>query len=56
MSDFGVRHRDAALKSGDTSPQSKWRPYPKYKDSGVEWLGKISGKSQRARGMARFKR
>ena len=41
MSDFGVRHRDADLESGDTSPQSKWRPYPKYKDSGVEWLGEI---------------
>ncbi|MDF0591743.1 restriction endonuclease subunit S [Candidatus Methanocrinis natronophilus] len=21
--------------------QSKWRPYPQYKDSGVEWLGEI---------------
>jgi len=41
MSDFGVRHRDAALESGDASPQSKWRPYPKYKDSGVEWVGEI---------------
>lgn len=38
---LGVRQRDAALESGDTSPQSKWRPYPKYKDSGVEWLGAI---------------
>lgn len=38
---LGVRHRDAALKSGDTSPQSKWRLYPKYTDSGVDWLGKI---------------
>ena len=38
---LGVRHRDAALESGDTSPQSKWRPYPKYKDSGIEWLGDI---------------
>jgi len=38
---LGVRHRDADLESGDTSPQSKWRPYPKYKASGVEWLGEI---------------
>ena len=38
---LGMRHRDAALESGDTSPQSIWRPYPKYMDSGVELLGKI---------------
>jgi len=40
-SDVGVRHRDAALESADTSAHSRWRPYPAYKDSGVEWLGKI---------------
>jgi len=27
MSDFGVRHRDAALESGDSSPQSKDWPH-----------------------------
>jgi hypothetical protein len=46
---FGVRHRDttlkgadasapsginATIKSGDMSPHSKWKPYPKYKVSG----------------------
>jgi type I restriction enzyme S subunit len=40
-SDVGVRHRDAALESADTSAHSRWRPYPEYKDSGVEWLGEI---------------
>jgi len=38
---FGVRRQDAALESGDTSPQSKFKLYPEYKDSGVEWLGKV---------------
>ena len=37
----GVQQHDATLKGGETSPQSKFKPYPKYKDSGVEWLGKI---------------
>lgn len=22
-------------------PKGRWRPYPKYKDSGVEWLGEV---------------
>jgi type I restriction enzyme S subunit len=22
-------------------PAAKWKPYPKYKDSGVEWLGEV---------------
>ncbi len=38
---MGVRHRDAAVESADASAHSKWRPYPAYKDSGVEWLGEI---------------
>jgi len=37
----GVQQHDATLKSGETSPQSKFKPYPEYKDSGIEWLGKI---------------
>lgn len=33
----------AELKqSADTgAPASSWKPYPAYKDSGVEWLGKV---------------
>jgi len=23
------------------APASSWKPYPAYKDSGVEWLGKV---------------
>lgn len=23
------------------APASVWKPYPAYKDSGVEWLGKV---------------
>jgi restriction endonuclease S subunit len=38
---FGVRHKDAALESGDVSPQSKYKSYPEYNDSGVGWLRKI---------------
>jgi type I restriction enzyme S subunit len=25
------------------APASNWKPYPAYKDSGVEWLGKVPG-------------
>ncbi len=39
--DLGVRHRDAAVENADASAHAKWRPYPEYKDSGVEWLGEI---------------
>ena len=53
---FGMRSHETALRgadasaphsenpkieNGDTSPQSKWKPYPKYRDSGVEWLGPV---------------
>jgi len=30
-----------AKNSTATTPQSNWKPYPSYKDSGAEWLGKI---------------
>lgn len=29
------------IKGRSRAAQSKWRPYPEYKDSGVEWLGEI---------------
>jgi len=40
-SDIGIRQHDATFESADTSAHSKWRPYPAYKDSGVEWLEAI---------------
>jgi type I restriction enzyme S subunit len=37
----GVRRHEGALERGDVSLHSRYRPYPAYKDSGVEWLGRI---------------
>jgi hypothetical protein len=33
----------AKLKSNAATgaPASSWKPYPAYKDSGVEWMGKV---------------
>ncbi len=35
-------------------PASDWKPYPAYKDCGVEWLGKVPGHWDRRRGKALF--
>ena len=37
-----VKQEASSLKNGNTSPGSKkYKPYPKYKPSGVEWIGEI---------------
>jgi type I restriction enzyme S subunit len=31
----------AEIEGRSQAAQSRWRPYPEYKDSGIEWLGEI---------------
>jgi hypothetical protein len=36
-----MKSKTMATVSSSSSSTSRYKPYPRYKDSGVEWLGKI---------------
>jgi len=37
----GAMSQELKQNAAPAAPASSWKPYPAYKDSGVEWLGKV---------------